>query len=376
MASGGEPEIVVNELLCFITNKMLTLPMQMIVQLCVNFYDDDIILSAKTQLHELRPCENTTRVIRRKGPNRKESSVEDIYKFLDELGENVPTFVAHDLAALPPIAFENIDLCTLLRAVQNSRDELAIITQTLSEQSVVNKDLSARLFDVERGFVDGTSRTPENVPPFISPPRVERPATSVAPPAPRSALMPLPPDDDSETADSESDSSETAIKTADVPLAATHDDVVSEETPPPLTEGWSAVVRKPRQRQKPAPKNEVPVAKAAPTDNTHSHSTRKHMAAGKARGTGLNVAQRQRFASVFVTGFTADVEAVQIREHVETCTGLKVEVVKLDTKHDTYSSFHVKATCDNPSVFMDDDLWPEGVRYRWFKPARANPTQS
>ena len=244
MASGGEPEIVVNELLCFITNKMLTLPMQMIVQLCVNFYDDDIILSAKTQLHELRPCENTTRVIRRKGPNRKESSVEDIYKFLDELGENVPTFVAHDLAALPPITFENIDLCTLLRAVQNSRDELAIITQTLSEQSVVNKDLSARLFDVERGFVDGTSRTPENVPPFISPPRVERPATRVAPPTPRSALMPLPPDDDSETADSESDSSETAIKTADVPLAATPDDVVSEETPPPLTEGWSAVVRK------------------------------------------------------------------------------------------------------------------------------------
>ena len=35
-----------------------------------------------------------------------------------------------------------------------------------------------------------------------------------------------------------------------------------------------------------------------------------------------------------------------------------------------------QATCDNPSVFMDDDLWPEGVRYRWFKPARANPTQS
>ena len=236
MASGGEPEIFVNELLCFITNKMQTLPMQMIVQLCVNFYDDDVIVSAKTQLHELRPCENTTRVIRRKGPNRKESSVEDIYKFLDELGENVPTFVAHDLAALPPITFENIDLCTLLRAVQNSRDELAVITQTLSEQSVVNTDLSARLFDVERGFVDGTSRTPENVPPFISPPRVERPATSVAPPAPRSALMPLPPDDDSETADSESDSPETAIKTAGVPLAATPDNVVSEKTPPPLTE--------------------------------------------------------------------------------------------------------------------------------------------
>ena len=65
MASGRQPEIVVNELLCFITNKMQTLPMQMIVQLCVSFYDDDVILSAKTKLHELRPSENSTHVIRR-----------------------------------------------------------------------------------------------------------------------------------------------------------------------------------------------------------------------------------------------------------------------------------------------------------------------
>ena len=95
--------------------------------------------------------------------------------------------------------------------------------------------------------------------------------------------------------------------------------------------------RKPRQRQKRATKNEVPDAKTDTPDNTSSRPTRKQMAAGKARGTGINVAQRQRFASVFVTGFTADVEAVQIREHVETCTGLKVEVVKLLTKHDTYT---------------------------------------
>ena len=42
MASGGQPEIIINELLCFITNKMQTLPMQMIVRLCVSFYDDDV----------------------------------------------------------------------------------------------------------------------------------------------------------------------------------------------------------------------------------------------------------------------------------------------------------------------------------------------
>ena len=93
--------------------------------------------------------------------------------------------------------------------------------------------------------MDGTSRTLEDVPPLTSPPRVERPATSVAPPAPRAALMPLRPDDNNETANSESDSSETALKTAGGPLAATPEDVVNEETPTPLTErGWSAVVHK------------------------------------------------------------------------------------------------------------------------------------
>lgn len=353
---------------------MQTLPMQMIVQLCVSFYDDDVILSAKTKLHELRPSENSTRVIRRKGPNRKEASVEDMYKFLDELGENVPTFVAHDLTALPPITFDNIDLCTLLRAVQNSRDELAVITQTLSEQCIVNRDISARLFVVEKGLVDGTSHTPEDLPPLPSLPRVERSAASVAPPAPSAALVPLPPDVESETDDP--DSPETVPQTAGDPLATTPEDVANA-TPAPLTEGWSAVVRrKPRQRQKRATKNEVPDAKTDTPDNTSSRSTRKQMAAGKARGTGLNVAQRQRFASVFVTGFTADVEAVEILEHVETCTGLKVEVVKLQTKHDTYSSFHVKATCEDPNVFMNDDLWPEGVRYRWFKPARVTQSRS
>ena len=45
---------------------------------------------------------------------------------------------------------------------------------------------------------------------------------------------------------------------------------------------------------------------------------------GKACGTGLNVAGRQLFASVFATGFTADVDAVHTRDLVETCTRLTV----------------------------------------------------
>ena len=168
---------------------------------------------------------------------------------------------------------------------------------------------------------------------------MERSAASVAPPAPYAALVPLPPDVESETDDS--DSPETVPQTAGDPLATTPEDVANA-TPAHLTEGWSAVVRrKPRQRQKRATKNEVHDAKTDTPDNTSSRSTRKQMAAGKARGTGLNVAQRQRFASVFVTGFTADVEAVEIREHVETCTRYGTESGSRKTANKTRTEHHI-----------------------------------
>ena len=74
--------------------------------------------------------------------------------------------VSYRIVSYRIITFDSIDLCTLLRAVQNSRDELAVITQTLSEQCIVNRDLSARLFDVEKGLMEGASRTHKDFPPL------------------------------------------------------------------------------------------------------------------------------------------------------------------------------------------------------------------
>ena len=50
---------------------------------------------------------------------------------------------------------------------------------------------------------------------------------------------------------------------------------------------------------------------------------------------------------------------------------LPVKVSSLETKHDSYASFHITCECDNPSVFMDPFLWPEDIFVRWWRSPRS-----
>ena len=50
---------------------------------------------------------------------------------------------------------------------------------------------------------------------------------------------------------------------------------------------------------------------------------------------------------------------------------LPVKVSSLETKHDSYASFHITCECNNPSVFMDPFLWPEDIFVRWWRSPRS-----
>ena len=96
------PEIVVNELLCFVQNKMNMLPSETIVQLCSKHYRTDEIETAKKKLYEV--CPTDTRVLNRKGPKKNFPNLDDVVKRLNELDperEVIPFFVARDLGNLP-----------------------------------------------------------------------------------------------------------------------------------------------------------------------------------------------------------------------------------------------------------------------------------
>ena len=122
------PEIVVNELLCFVQNKMNMLPSETIVQLCSKHYRTDEIETAKKKLYEV--CPTDTRVLNRKGPKKNVQNLDDVVKRLNELDperEVIPFFVARDLGNLPPITFNSIDVSVLLAKIESMHDEVQLM---------------------------------------------------------------------------------------------------------------------------------------------------------------------------------------------------------------------------------------------------------
>ena len=85
---------------------------------------------------------------------------------------------------------------------------------------------------------------------------------------------------------------------------------------------------------------------------------------GKARN--LPIKAAKRFANVFVARLDPNENEVSIKRHLESTLKLDV-TVELCKQSDSQSSFHLSCLCPDPSVFMSDDLWPEGTYLRWWR---------
>ena len=85
---------------------------------------------------------------------------------------------------------------------------------------------------------------------------------------------------------------------------------------------------------------------------------------GKARH--LPIKAAKRFANVFVARLDPNENEVSIKRHLESTLKLDV-TVELCKQSDSQSSFHLSCLCPDPSVFMSDDLWPEGTYLRWWR---------
>ena len=133
--------VIINELLCFVVNKLDLLPTETIAQLCVTSFQDVEIEAAKKQLFELCADDTTCRMITRKGPKKINQNMEDIIKLLHEKGTDTPTFVAQNLQALPPIAFNSLDVSHLLHSIQKTQTEMEILKEAMKVQSEVVSDL-------------------------------------------------------------------------------------------------------------------------------------------------------------------------------------------------------------------------------------------
>ena len=323
--------------------------------------------------------ENCTRLRKRQGPHKTTKNIDDIVRLMQEKGTDTPTFVALNLAKLPPVTFDSIDVSALLHSIQHAQFEIDLLracvqTQQTSSDSLreVVGSVSVRLAAVESATVESRQ------------PHASVSAEPRAPAATATLLVATYDDDETLVKNRLCDALSPVLARDDWPAlgelpappssappsSASPSSAPSTSTEParpasPVTTSddatWSSVARrgKPKGQQR------------RQTPTSRPHTTSKGIT-GSAKGSGIKSTGVKRFANVFATRFeshvTADDIATYLRQRLR--GGNKLSVERVATKYDNYASFHITCECADTAIFMDPSLWPEDIFVRWWRNPR------
>lgn len=151
---GLNDSIVVNELLCYVFNKIDVLPLNDLVKIVIRFYSDsevDLALSILLSIDLVKNVINNRakRMSKHRGPDKKLRNAEDICKLIlditspsdSEVGQ-CPEFYAKDLSRLPFVDTDFLDVSTISQQIHQMQIEI----QQLSCQP---HDLSPSLSDLK-----------------------------------------------------------------------------------------------------------------------------------------------------------------------------------------------------------------------------------
>ena len=121
---------VVNELLCFVHNRLKILPVDYILKLCQGFYNDDAIVTAKRILYNNTEGirKSCIRYIKHKGQNKIQDDLKDIVTVLRSIElRDMPEFVAKDLSNLPPLTALHTDVVSLYQEVEKLKQGFQVV---------------------------------------------------------------------------------------------------------------------------------------------------------------------------------------------------------------------------------------------------------
>ena len=403
--------VTVNELLCFVTNKIDVMTQDVLVKICADFYDGTSIVTAKKLLYEQIQALNLDitlpRFAKRKGPNRNKSDILDIIRLCHEVGSSVPVFVARDLSSLPTVSANCFDMALLMRDIEAMKLQLLVLADmaTVSRQIVaavetIKKDRP--VVDATHQPVDGPCIVPnvdkndallhDNVDdevgiiaadgsnPAVSSPTFGRADVEVCV---RSEVDP--------PTDAEDATASTIADVRDPPAAPrprqkdgsskTLAQVVASSPPPIDSRGFQHVTRQRRKNRlsyngtngiaSPINGNGI-----ASSNNAHPRVSKSHYSQTHVIGSGrqdatcaIQAAQRHGRQSVtgglFVSRVAANTSASSLRRYIKDCCGVNAKCYAIKTKFDSYSSFRVLADAHLEKL-LEPSIWPAGVLIRDF----------
>ena len=345
--------------MCFITNKLDILPPDVIVQLCTSTFSDSDIEVSKKKLFDLCADETNSRYRKRQGAKKSAMNIEDVVKLLQEKGSDVPKFVALDLSKLPPITFDSVYISTLLNTIKKTQNEVDILRATIESHNAVSNGLHSvsasletrmscmekKMDDLSQGIADtSTLAGSSNTAPVIA--QVQASVSS------------------SGGSDSLSSGDVSAMTVKTFAQAAGGGGGTDAKT----------TVSKVNEKQTWVKQVHINGRLTLPRGAVEQIQGREKKlqkgVIGKAQNSGLRTVQkifRQRRANVFATRFDPAVSSEQVKAYLKKCLNLDATVEAVQTRFDTYASFHITCECPDPSVFMSDDLWLEESVVRWWR---------
>ena len=133
--------IIVNELLCYVFNRIDILPIDELVNVVSCFYDDSEVFTALLLLKDIISRLSLTtkrRLPRRTGRDKKLKSVEDICTLMhdfsvasvDSAAASLPSFVAFKLSRLPAVDTSHFDVSTLSHQFGELRSQVNAISSS------------------------------------------------------------------------------------------------------------------------------------------------------------------------------------------------------------------------------------------------------
>ena len=121
---------ITNELLCYVSCKVRICTFDVIVKMCTDFYDSDVIAAAKDDLMGCVTLPEDDKRSGRRRVNLKEVHMKDIVSiFLEIKPEDVPVFLAGDLNNVPPMSLNNFDMSRIITDMEVLKSQMKIIQE-------------------------------------------------------------------------------------------------------------------------------------------------------------------------------------------------------------------------------------------------------
>lgn len=170
---------VINGVLCYISSARQTYTDQVMLSVCLSYYDSEKISQAKEALYSF----SDEACVVRRGDNKNKANIQDIinlYRKLDEDNTPLPKFLADRFDCMPPASgYEVIadHILQLMTEISNLSSEVSVLKATMSSPTSENlNDMKEDIYDIKNILLQQSTESRVQVP-VVNTKKVDHPAS-------------------------------------------------------------------------------------------------------------------------------------------------------------------------------------------------------